>query len=48
MPYRYRKGGAVQYEADIPSKEETEKQGSRFQSENEHSKRQKGFICKKS
>ena len=44
MPYHYQKGGVREHEADIPSKEETEKQGSRFQSKNEHSKRQKGFI----
>jgi len=36
------------YENDISAEEEIESEGSRFQSENEHSRRKKSFSCQKS
>ena len=38
----------MRYEDDIPTKKETESESSRFQKQNEHSRRKKSFSCQKS
>ena len=37
----------MRYEDDIPTKKETESESSRFQKQNEHSRRKKSIGCKK-
>lgn len=38
----------MRYEDDIPTKKETESESSRFQKQNEHSRRKKSISCQKS
>lgn len=37
----------MRYEDDIPTKKETESESSRFQKQNEYSRRKKSIGCKK-